>query len=305
MTHKALVVGINDYPGTEQDLGGCVNDAKAWATLLTAHYAFPEGNIRLLLDAQATKAAMLSGLDWLVEGARPGDVLVFAYSGHGTWVPDQGETDEQDGRDEALCPYDLGEDFSNLLVDDELRARVRQVPRAVQLTMIADSCFSGTVSRAFHGGVRPAHPVHGRADAAPRIKYLPPPKAFERAIRAPSRAIHPWGPVKKRLAVSQGQLQEILLAGASSTQFSYDALIGGKRHGAFTYYALQTVKAANYQLTYLDLIRGVLQRLPFNLYPQTPQLEGSRTNKRRPVFAPLGAGRTAVPIRGDHRRTAR
>jgi len=288
MTQKALIVGINDYPGTDQDLGGCVNDARAWARLFTAHYAFPQANIRLLLDAQATKANMLSGLDWLVEGARPGDVLVFAYPGHGTWVPDQGETDEQDGRDEALCPYDLGEDFSNLLVDDELQARFRQLPRGMQLTMIADSCHSGTVSRAIPGGVRPAHPVCGRTDPAPRIKYLPPPAAFERAIRASSRTIHPAGPVKKRLGASQRQMREILLAGAASTQFSYDALISGKRHGAFTYYAVRTIEAAHYQLTYLDLMRGVLQRLPFNLYPQTPQLEGSRTNKRRSVFAPLG-----------------
>jgi len=31
MTQKALLVGINDYPGTDQDLGGCVNDARAWS----------------------------------------------------------------------------------------------------------------------------------------------------------------------------------------------------------------------------------------------------------------------------------
>ncbi|WP_349769079.1 caspase family protein, partial [Zoogloea sp.] len=27
MSKKALCIGINDYPGTQNDLSGCVNDA--------------------------------------------------------------------------------------------------------------------------------------------------------------------------------------------------------------------------------------------------------------------------------------
>ena len=30
MTKKALCIGINDYPGTDSDLQGCVNDATDW-----------------------------------------------------------------------------------------------------------------------------------------------------------------------------------------------------------------------------------------------------------------------------------
>ena len=40
MTKKALCVGINDYPIAGMDLKGCVNDAKAWSTLLRKHYDF-------------------------------------------------------------------------------------------------------------------------------------------------------------------------------------------------------------------------------------------------------------------------
>ena len=35
MTKKALCIGINDYPGTQNDLNGCVNDARDWAAALT------------------------------------------------------------------------------------------------------------------------------------------------------------------------------------------------------------------------------------------------------------------------------
>lgn len=37
----------------------------------------------------------------LVAASRPGDVLFFHFSGHGTQVPDDGESD---GYDEAICP---------------------------------------------------------------------------------------------------------------------------------------------------------------------------------------------------------
>jgi len=35
MTKRALCIGINDYPGTDFDLSGCVNDAHDWAQALT------------------------------------------------------------------------------------------------------------------------------------------------------------------------------------------------------------------------------------------------------------------------------
>ena len=34
----ALCIGINDYPGTDSDLSGCVNDANDWAANLDADF---------------------------------------------------------------------------------------------------------------------------------------------------------------------------------------------------------------------------------------------------------------------------
>ena len=36
MSKKALCIGINDYPGTDSDLSGCVNDANDWAAELAS-----------------------------------------------------------------------------------------------------------------------------------------------------------------------------------------------------------------------------------------------------------------------------
>ena len=43
-----------------------------------------------------------------------------------------------------MCPYDMKK---NLIVDDELRVRFAKIPSGVHLTVISDSCFSGSVTR--------------------------------------------------------------------------------------------------------------------------------------------------------------
>src|SRR5262245_52357013 len=139
MAKRALCVGINNYPGTGDDLDGCVNDAKAWAALFTDHYDFTKSDVKVLLNKEATHRAMIKALEQLLTGARHGDVLVFANSSHGTYVAD---TDgDEPGYDEALCPYDAKE---RLLVDDELRELFANIPDGVRMTVILDSCFSGT-----------------------------------------------------------------------------------------------------------------------------------------------------------------
>jgi hypothetical protein len=100
MSKRALCIGVNNYPGTHMDLSGCVNDANDWAAeLATRGFA-----VSKLIDSQATKAAMVSGIQSLIAAAVSGDVVVITFSGHGTYVPDT-NGDEIDGLDEALCPF--------------------------------------------------------------------------------------------------------------------------------------------------------------------------------------------------------
>ena len=73
MSKKALCIGINDYPGTQNDLSGCVNDANDWAATLAAR-GF---TVTKLLDAQATKAAMVAAMSGLISGAAKGDTVII------------------------------------------------------------------------------------------------------------------------------------------------------------------------------------------------------------------------------------
>lgn len=261
---RALCVGINEYPQQGMDLQGCVNDAHAWATLLQDHYDFPRPDIRVVLDREATHAALIGGLKWLLQGARAGDVLVFTNSSHGTYLADT-DGDEKT-YDEAICPYDT-EDHP--LVDDELRTLFADMPEGVRLTVIADSCHSGTVTRAL-----PMETPDQR-----RARFMSP-----RAIgRAEVRDIRRWKPrPKDRHPMST--MSEVLLSGCRHNQYSYDAVIDGTPHGAFTFHALKEVRAARYRITYGDLRERVVRALSDSDYDQEPQVEGADANLRRQIF---------------------
>ena len=159
MVKLAVCVGINDYPGTGNDLYGCVNDAHDWAAELTKR-GF---EVVKLLDKKATKSAIKKALSTAVSKAKAKDTLVFTYSGHGSWQPDK-DGDEADGRDEGWCPYDI--DSAGLLVDDDMYKIFASTAVDVKLIMISDSCHSGTVSR--------VAPASTPISTGPRIKLMPP-----------------------------------------------------------------------------------------------------------------------------------
>lgn len=263
MTKKALCVGINDYPfGAENDLRGCVNDANDWSRLLKDHFGFT--NVKQLLNSDATKANIIKGLQALLTGAKAGDILVFTNASHGTYLAD---TDGDEPKyDEAICPYDTD---SNLLVDDDLRELFKNIPKKVRLSVISDSCHSGSVTRVAVNEYRRNRQLNPRVFGG---KELPPDQL--RAARGANEAeIHP-----------ESAMKEILLSGCKSNQTSADAYIANDYHGAMSYYAMKTITDANYKLTYADLHKSLVSSLEDENYDQVPQLEGTDQNKQRQIF---------------------
>ncbi len=271
MTKKALCVGINDYPYDGSDLNGCINDALGWADLLVNHYDFTQSDVRLLTDAQATKAAVIEALQTLMSGAKSGDMLVYTNSSHGTYVADT--SGDEPGYDEAICPYDCAD---NLLLDDDLRELFANLGRGVHLTIISDSCFSGTVTRA---PVSDAIPGLRTPDDR-RVRFLSP------ALRGDPVLENPWSAKpKSKTKFPESKMKELLLSGCTDHEYSYDALIDGKYHGAMTYFALQAIQASEYKITFQQLHTRLNFLIDDGGYPQHPQLEGRLTNKKRLIFS--------------------
>jgi len=84
----ALVVGVNDYPagGAFRSLSFAAKDAQSVRDLLVNDYGFPAANVTLLLNAQATKGALVDAFTDMADKAQPNDRVIFYFSGHGHTV---------------------------------------------------------------------------------------------------------------------------------------------------------------------------------------------------------------------------
>lgn len=80
-TVYALIIGINDYPGTTNDLQGAVPDAEDMSDALAMN-GVPVDNVRLLLDADASTPNINDALKWLVGATRADSTVVLFYAGH-------------------------------------------------------------------------------------------------------------------------------------------------------------------------------------------------------------------------------
>ena len=278
MAKKALLIGINHYQVPGANLRGCVNDVTNLKRALVQFAGFTETNTKTLLDLRATKAAMQTGMQNLIKGAKKGDVLVLHYSGHGSNVPDK-NGDEADHRDEILCPTNL--DWADPLLDDWLRVTFDKLPAGVSFTVIMDCCHSGSCTRA----IQPP-------DAPSIERYLPNPldllatesrRGLSGKVRSTLVPGHRAERGKQDVVVAD--IGEVLITGCRDTQTSADAYIGGTYNGALTYHLVKAIQEKKGKLTYRDLHQRPLELLRKGKYDQVPQLEGRAANLDRPIFA--------------------
>jgi Caspase domain len=95
-----LVIGIDDYIGSVNDLEGAVNDAEDVAQSLNR--AGAREVVRLLND-DASKDRIVAEWNRLMAKANAGDTIVFSYAGHGGQEPEPpGRHDEADGLNETF-----------------------------------------------------------------------------------------------------------------------------------------------------------------------------------------------------------
>lgn len=139
----ALIVGINDYEHPQiQDLKYSEADARYLRDILIRYARYQPNHIRILLGREATYSNIKDGIYWLGESTKKEDDVFFYFSGHGTRVDDM-DGNEQDGLDEAFCPYETDLDkTASVILDDEIGYWFRRV-RSSQVIVILDCCHSG------------------------------------------------------------------------------------------------------------------------------------------------------------------
>jgi Caspase domain/Domain of Unknown Function (DUF1080) len=132
-----LSIGINDYPDKRLKLDCAALYARdlRQAFLTNSRRQFPGGVVaRLLLDAQATRANILEGLQWLASKAKGNDVAVLFYAGHG---------DSKIEGQFFLVPVDanLRKLGATGISGESLRKALGELPCTTML--ILDACDSG------------------------------------------------------------------------------------------------------------------------------------------------------------------
>lgn len=233
----ALLISSN-YPGTQYQLNGCLNDSQNIQNLLTTKYGY--NNITLLNDNVAikpTKSNIINSLTNILRNANSGDTVVLFYSGHGTYTIDR-NGDELDGKDEMICPSDM-----NFISDDELNSLLKQnLKSGVTIISLFDCCFSGTILDL-------------------RYNYLDSLNLDKLTINL------------KEPDLSNNKI--IMISGCNDNQTSADAFINGKFAGAMTFAFLTSLENNNYSINYKDLITNMRKLLNDNGYTQLPQLSSS------------------------------
>lgn len=256
---RALCIGIDEYP-SPYTLGGCVNDARNWSKRLSS-LGF---EVTTLVNADATRAGILSGLSQMMRSAIAGDVLVLQYSGHGTQVPDL-NGDEDTGLDEALCPVDFA--AGHLIIDDDLRAVFQDLPLGVNFTSFMDCCHSGTITRVI-SGLNPANLALSEATAATlRARFIP----FRTSLGQAHLKFRKEMPARE-LAVSRGpaEMKDVLFSACLDREVAFE--VDGA--GVFTSKATVVLSAVAEVLTNADFRAKVVAA--FGPAPQqTPGLDCS------------------------------
>ncbi len=178
-TRRALLVGIDKYdppPGAKpgpskaiqgsvkrvavkgnsqrhpfESLDGAVSDMDGMRALLMDKFGFREGDIRTLTNQEATADEILSAIQkHLIESAQPGDVSLFYYAGHGSLMRNL-RTPKQSGYDSTIVPADWWRGTPDIRDKELARLFRTAVEKGIALTVIADSCHSGSLLR---GGLR-------------------------------------------------------------------------------------------------------------------------------------------------------
>ena len=154
-TRRALVIGI----GLQEDKAwGKINGDKdvPYVEEMLKNAKFKPGNVRKLVNRQATKAAIVNAFRSLALQSKRGDIVYIHFSGHGQQMKDV-HNDEKDGLDECWIPYDAyrkpcekdrGEKH---LTDDEvnffLNAIRDRIGHEGKMLVVIDACHSGDATR--------------------------------------------------------------------------------------------------------------------------------------------------------------
>lgn len=242
--NSALLIGIN-YTGTNNELYGCINDTNSINSLIS-NYNFKK--ISILTDNTVKKPDRINILiefKNLLINSQSGDVLLFFYSGHGSYILDK-NNNEKTGYDQLIVPCDF-----NGIVDDEFKNIIQtNLKKDVTLIALFDCCHSGSILDL----------KYQYMDSLDKNNFT------------------------ENINETETNGNVIMISGCSDIQTSSDANINNKNQGAMTWAFLEAFKSEK-NITWRNLLIKMRDLLKKSTFSQLPQLtSGSFLNIDSHVF---------------------
>ncbi|MBV6622725.1 MAG: caspase family protein [Rivularia sp. (in: Bacteria)] len=275
----ALLVGINDYSGDLLPLGGCVNDVMLQKQLLIHRFGFNPQDIITLTDSQATRKGILTAFEQhLINQAKPGDTVVFHFSGHGGRVLDP-DKDSSDGYNSTLIPIDSGNNSSGGTVEEIMGHTLFLLMYALKtdnVTMVLDSCHSG-------GAKRGNFVVRSRSGSR-KLQVSPNELEYQRSLLKRIN-LSPEDFIRlRRENIAKG----VVIASAKRDQLALDASFDDFSAGAFTYLFTQHIwqQAQNESVkrTLVDVSRSTNIYSQKSFHIQIPEVELNTKQPNPPLY---------------------
>jgi hypothetical protein len=278
--HRALLVGIGAYDrGINRDDGfGPLTvgpDLVNLSYVLKTYYSFPEANIRVLLNETATQENIIREFkEQLIDKAKPGDQVVFYYTGHGHFVIDTSGDETADHLDEVLVTwvpkekqtlspekrhalmYMLDDTYESLLQQLSQKMRGADGKVAGSITVIFDSCHSGSATKGL---------------------LIPKGRPWDEKIDGPLPAVQNRELASGWLSRKDEFDGVVFLAASQSDQSSY-MMTDSKKGSILTYTLTQfltnlaTGTSAN--ITYKQMFDSIAPTISAMKAMQDPQIEG-------------------------------
>ena len=282
----ALLIGIDYYLPNQlyKSLKGAVRDINLVADYLLKTLNIPSEKIFKLTspnpevtqtietkDPEPTYENIVAKFQAITEIAQPGEQVYIHYSGHGgrttTIYP---ELKGNDQLDEGIVPIDVGNESGRYLRDVELATLLkRMTDKGLIVTLVLDSCHSGEATRGDDVAIRGP----GETDTAMRDS--------ESLVAQRQELIENWQALTDGIpaSITPGQWlpqprDYVLLAACRPSEYAYEYAVSGKeRHGALTYWMIDTLTSSPSGLTYKTLHDRVSAKIQ-SKFPQMPMLVG-------------------------------
>jgi hypothetical protein len=268
MAVYALLVGIDAYQGGIPRLRGAVSDIEHVERFLEVHIGEKDLHRKVLLDGQATRAAVIEAFRTHLTQAGPEDAALFWFSGHGSQLPvgdSRFALSEPTGFLQTLVCADSRQGDVPDLLDKEINILISAITASgAHMTAVFDCCHSGGASRWPRKlRARRANP----ARAVPPAELLIPELA---AFRGPGRDDH------------------VSLAACQSDQIAFEIPVGDGHRGVFSLMLLRHLSERS--LSYRELLartRCLVEAERPNQWPTMRPALGPLANQ------PFLGGRTA------------